>query len=461
MAKTKIENVNINTEEGLSLVKDYLSEVSSSFCLAKWLQVTIDLENGVTQSCHHPPRHRIPENELEKNPSVLHNTMEKKVQRKLMLNNLRPPGCNYCWRVEDSSETTFSDRVTKSAASWALPYYDEVVKAGAVENIAPRYLEVMFSKKCNLSCTYCAPEISSGVEIEARKFGPVHLLDQDARKATNKSLRDDGEVNPYEVAFWKWFPEIYEKLINFRITGGEPLLEESTFRSLQYVVDHPNPKLTLAFNSNLCVPKARIDRAIELTSQIYQRKAVKEVQIFASVDTYGSQAEYIRPGLDYQLFISNIERFLSEIPGSTITLMCTFSLMSVPGFEKLLKEVVRIKHKFPAKEGTRLLLDIAYLRDPNYLNLKTLDQKYYQPLYEAYEFMKANLLEGDNGGSFLYSEINKMKFLIDWALKEADSVSNKEHRQKNFKIFVDEMDRRKGRSFCETFPSLKSFYEGL
>tara|TARA_R110000868_G_scaffold55424_3_gene172285 strand:+ start:1409 stop:2794 length:1386 start_codon:yes stop_codon:yes gene_type:complete len=461
MSKINIDLIDVNTQEGLQKVKDYLSEVSSSFCLAKWLQVTIDLENGETHSCHHPPRHKIPEVQLEANPSVLHNTMEKKMQRKLMLNNLRPPGCNYCWRVEDSSDSTFSDRVTKSASSWALPYYQEVVEAGALADIAPRYLEVMFSKKCNLSCTYCVPEISSGIEIEARKFGPVKLLDQEARRPTHKSLRDNGEENPYEVAFWKWFPQIYEKLINFRITGGEPLLEESTFRSLQYVIDNPNPNLTLAFNSNLCVPKARIDRAIELTKQIYEKKAVKEVQIFASVDTYGKQAEYIRPGLDYQLFIKNIERFLEEIPDSRITLMCTFNLMSVPGYKKLLEEVIRIKKKYPINSGTRLLLDIAYLRDPNYLNLKTLDQEYYGPLYEAFEFMKENVLENNNNGAFLYSEINKMKFLLDWALKEADSESGKKIRQKNFKIFIDEMDRRKGRSFSETFPDLVGFYNKL
>ncbi len=461
MSKIDIDSIDVNTQEGLQKVKDHLAEVSSSFCLAKWLQVTIDLENGETHSCHHPPRHKIPEEQLQTNPSVLHNTMEKKMQRKLMLNNLRPPGCNYCWRVEDSSESTFSDRVTKSASSWALPYYQEVVEAGALADIAPRYLEVMFSKKCNLSCTYCVPEISSGIEIEARKFGPISLLDQEARRPTHKSLRDNGEVNPYEVAFWKWFPQIYKKLINFRITGGEPLLEESTFRSLQYVIDHPNPELTLAFNSNLCVPNARIDRAIDLVGKIYENKAVKEVQIFASVDTFGAQAEYIRPGLDYKLFLSNIERFLSEIPNSTITLMCTFSLMSVPGFSKLLEDVVTIKKKYPAKYGTRLLLDIAYLRDPSYLNLKTLDQEYYTPLYEAYEYMKEHLSEGNNGGGFQYSEINKMKFLIDWALKEADSVAGKETRQKNFKIFIDEMDRRKGRSFSQTFPSLVEFYKAL
>lgn len=425
MSKIDITKIDVNSDAGLEEVKELLGKVSPTFCLAKWLQVTIDLENGETHSCHHPPRHKIPEEQIITNPSVLHNTTEKKIQRKLMLNGHRPVGCSYCWRVEDSSDNSFSDRVTKSASSWALPYYDEVKEAGANADIAPRYLEVMFSKKCNLACTYCSSAISSGVEIEARKYGGIKLLTETARKPTNKSLRDNGEVNEYEVAFWKWFPIIYKKLINFRITGGEPLLEESTFRALQFVVDHPNPELTLSFNSNLCVPKARIDRAIELTAAIYQKSAAKEVQIFASADTFGSQAEYIRPGLDYKLFMSNVERFLNEIPNSRITLMCTFSLMSVPSFTDFLENILELKKKYPTEFGTRLLLDIAYLRDPSYLNLKTLDESFYGPLYESYEFMKENIVGHGDGGGYLYSEINKMKFLIDWALKEADDQGEK------------------------------------
>ena len=62
----------------LNRVKQQLDEVSSSYCVAKWQQVTIHLATGQTHSCHHPATHHIPLEEIAINPSALHNTKFKK-----------------------------------------------------------------------------------------------------------------------------------------------------------------------------------------------------------------------------------------------------------------------------------------------------------------------------------------------------------------------------------------------
>ena len=95
-------------------VRDELNNVSPSFCLAKWLQVTIHLQNGQTHSCHHPGTHKVPLIELESDPSALHNTVLKKSYRKMMLEGERPAECEYCWKIEDSHPDNLSDRVFKS-----------------------------------------------------------------------------------------------------------------------------------------------------------------------------------------------------------------------------------------------------------------------------------------------------------------------------------------------------------
>jgi hypothetical protein len=66
----------------LNKVKQQLDAVSSSYCVAKWQQVTIHLATGQTHSCHHPATHHIPVEEIIANPSALHNTKFKKEQRK-------------------------------------------------------------------------------------------------------------------------------------------------------------------------------------------------------------------------------------------------------------------------------------------------------------------------------------------------------------------------------------------
>jgi len=119
--------------------KDTLDTISDSFCAAKWKQVTIHLQNGQTHSCHHPVPHKIPVEELLGNPGALHNTNHKKEQRKMMLEGKRPSECDYCWKVEDTSNS-FSDRVFKSAEKWAAPYIPDIVAKPWNDDVDPSYV---------------------------------------------------------------------------------------------------------------------------------------------------------------------------------------------------------------------------------------------------------------------------------------------------------------------------------
>ena len=75
-------------------VKDSLDSVGKGMCLAKWTQVTLQLQSGHNHSCHHPQTHKISEQEIKRNPSALHNTRYKKLRRKEMLEGERPSECD-------------------------------------------------------------------------------------------------------------------------------------------------------------------------------------------------------------------------------------------------------------------------------------------------------------------------------------------------------------------------------
>ena len=45
-------------------VKDRLDSVGKGMCLAKWTQVTLQLQSGHNHSCHHPQTHKISEQDL-------------------------------------------------------------------------------------------------------------------------------------------------------------------------------------------------------------------------------------------------------------------------------------------------------------------------------------------------------------------------------------------------------------
>ena len=98
----------------LEYKKQILDPKSASFCGAKWYNATIWLGSGMTTSCHHPLPHKIDLEEIKTNPSAIHNTAQKKLERKQMQCGDRPAGCEYCWKIEDIKRDNISDRVYKS-----------------------------------------------------------------------------------------------------------------------------------------------------------------------------------------------------------------------------------------------------------------------------------------------------------------------------------------------------------
>ncbi|MGZ3691798.1 MAG: twitch domain-containing radical SAM protein, partial [Pseudobdellovibrio sp.] len=269
-------------------IKKRLNEVSPTMCLAKWLQVSMHLTTGLTQSCYHPPTHRISLDELAKNPKALHNTQLKIQERKQMKAGERPSGCEYCWKVEDTPGDHMSDRFFRSGEPWAREFFDEVVQNKYDYAVNPRYVEVNFNHACNFKCSYCSPHISSSWAEEARKHGafPTTNPHNDLTYFENAGLMPltiKGE-NPYLKAFWDWWPELYKDLRVFRMTGGEPLLDKNTFRVLDWVNENPRPDLDLAITSNFGAAPELINKFIEKVKPIAQEKKVRRFTLFASVD---------------------------------------------------------------------------------------------------------------------------------------------------------------------------------
>ena len=100
--------------------RDQLDTVSPTMCLAKWNQVSLHLPTGLTNSCYHPPLHEIDADSLASNPAALHNTQQKLDQRRQMIAGERPPGCAYCWRLEDTGEMSDRHIVQASPGPWKI-----------------------------------------------------------------------------------------------------------------------------------------------------------------------------------------------------------------------------------------------------------------------------------------------------------------------------------------------------
>ncbi len=423
-----------------------IQNVSPSFCLAKWTQVTLDLVHGTTHSCHHPKRHPVDANAVRQNPAILHNTPEKKQARREMLRGDRPSECSYCWNIEDTPGEHISDRMVKSMDPWSWPHFDKVLTCGSEGDYAPHYLEVMFDNACNFACSYCLADISSSIKREMKKYGPYKVKNSGHRMPDPKWSRDYkvGE-NPFIDAFWKWLPQIWNKLQVLRVTGGEPFLSKHTFRLLEYCRENPQPELALAFNSNLGVERERLEKYLSLAEKIHDNNCIKSQELYVSVDTVGEQAEYIRQGLHFEQFLHNLEIFLEKESIHRITLMCTFSLLSLPRFDEFIELVRDLKKKYP-----KLILDVSYVKEPLYLKASLANEQLKKPLFRAHRIVQESEL-------FDEFEKNKVGRIAHW-LKASSIHEEDKNLRGDFYSFINEYDRRYGKSFLGVFPEMREFF---
>jgi len=421
-------------------------------CLAKWYQVTLHLHNGQTHSCHHPKTHKINLDELADNPSALHNTSQKKSARKSMVKGIRPEECQYCWNIEDTGG--ISDRITKSNDSYCRPYLEDVIASDRetlwTQNVNPSYVEVSFDYTCNLKCSYCYPHISSSWHQEIKQLGgyPTISARNDLIFFEDKMPLLNREKNPYVDAFWKWWPDLKDDLDTLRITGGEPLLSKDWWRLLDQIVDNPVPELNLGVNTNLSQDHDVITKLIDKINRI--EKNVKSFTIFHSLDTgIPDQAEYIRHGLDFDLYKRNLERLLTEIKWPiTFSTMCTVSNLSTIGLDTLFDYKLSLKSEYSNIHDVEI--DTPYLRNPKFMEIrlgKEISEPYLKNLRS--KFQTNETIPGKN--------VLTLDRIISFASSDLEHVQEK-MLMKDFYNFFSEHDRRRNTNFCKTFPQYEEFF---
>ena len=167
------------SDESLSEFKERVIDTkSASFCGAKWYNATIWLGSGQTTSCHHPLPHAIDAQEITFNPKAIHDTQEKKEQRRQMQVGERPAGCEYCWKLEDAKAS--SDRIYKT-----IIYSDEdldlAYKTNYQDDVNLQTLEIAFDRTCQFACSYCNPAFSTAWVRDIKRNGAYENLVSDGR----------------------------------------------------------------------------------------------------------------------------------------------------------------------------------------------------------------------------------------------------------------------------------------
>lgn len=447
----------------LNAAEDMKLKLGHGLCLAKWKQVSLHLTTGHTNSCYHPPLHRIEPLDIELDPSGIHNTAYKKEQRKIMLRNERPSECQYCWNMEDQGK--LSDRHYRSGEPWAAADFEKIKNSTGDENdVVPSYVEVNFNNACNLKCSYCSPQFSSNWSDEIARHGayPTATPHNAAEHFTgSRRVIPSREHNPYVEAFWNWWPQLYPELSHFRMTGGEPLLDRNTYRVFDYVLANPSPRLHLCVTSNFSVDEKSWQRYKDYIKRLCQEDTIEHYMQYVSLDGWGAQAEYIRHPMNFELVWDRVNQFLAEIPyRNSLTFIVTMNNLSVTSLDKLFAGILGLRKTY-SQTYQRVWFDTPVLRQPEWQSLQILPESYADRLEHLWAWMITQVeTVQDPFHGFKDYELARLDRDIAW-MRAGQQMNPKQrqHHLADFYRFFAEHDQRRGTDFLKTFPEMRAWWE--
>jgi organic radical activating enzyme len=441
----------INNETDLEYKRRVIDIKSDSFCAAKWYNATIWLGSGQTTSCHHPLPHAIDIEAIKTNPSALHNTPQKKEQRRQMQVGERPAGCDYCWKIEDMSTDAVSDRVYKTVI-YNDKDLDDAYNLPANEDVNLQTLEIAFDRTCQFACSYCNPAFSTAWVRDIHQNGAYTDLVSDGRnhfthEHSSSQLFKLNEVNPYVEAFFKWWEtDLHKTLKELRITGGEPLMSDNTWRLIDWFKAHKGESKTrLAINSNLGFKRDILERLLDSTQGI-------ELDIYTSNESMGAHAEYIRDGLEWKQWVGNLVFLLETKKVRGIHVMCTINALCLPSLSEFLYNMMKLKEKY-GREALSFTLNI--LRFPSFQSPMILPADL-RTQYSAE--LSAFLFNNSKNEALHEHELEHIKRLIDYLQQDTTVDTN---LLQDFKNFYQQYDQRRVKDFKYTFTQLTNWYETL
>ncbi len=405
-------------------------------CQLKWTHSTVYLTDGVSASCH-----RVQGDPLEIRNGELnfHNLPAKLEARRKMLKGEWPGrGCEHCKHIEEAGGTSDRQVHLNMEGTTAPPELDDNLEA---VDVTPRQLEVYWGNTCNQKCIYCGAHYSSQIHQEEKRFGPFSkegvVIDHN-QFTLNPNIERDTEL------LFKWFENNIHKLHKVFILGGEPFLQKETFRFIEFLEKKELPDLTLVFFSNHNVEHDRFKNWIDRLEVLQKSGRLDKIQIFFSCDALGPAGEYVRTGLDLKIAIKNFEHILhnTNIEQGINSALTVTAVPGMPEMVRYINECSKIKSIYwSMMKAAQYEFGWRPYMYPGIFGKKINDIG----LKEAVELFDIN--------SYGYPDSVKVNYknYMNGIIKEFENREPSLIRQKQFKIYLKELDRRRNTDYTKVY----------
>lgn len=229
--------------------------------------------------------------------------------REDMLNNIRTPNCDICWKAEDSNRVSrrVNDNGSERTHTNKISY--------------PEVLNISFGIDCNLSCVYCCPQYSSSwirdvhnnpYTIQDSRFN-LSNKDKILVLAGQKLLAKSNSTSSIVNACKKY------KTARVIISGGEPFLDNQLI-DLVTSFDDVTVITGLGVNTN------RLTKMLD--------KMPLHVKFRVSAETTGKTYEFVRYGNSWDNFRRNLDLIVPRFNHTFASVISNLTIHDYTNFKK-------------------------------------------------------------------------------------------------------------------------------
>lgn len=377
------------------------TSTSKTFCILPWIHFYANPDGTVLPCCIGDHNHPLGNVRNDSVIDIWSNDKFKSMRANMLAGN-KCNECSACYNNEDNNVKSFRQSVNEDYKE----YIDNALKEGISPSVNLKYLDIRWSNICNLKCRSCSSTYSSSWAKEDKKKEVFIFAGGD----NNDKLYN--QLLPY----FSGLKEIY-------FAGGEPLLMEKHYEILDYLIATGNTNIKLRYNTNLTNLHFKKKPVTEYWKQF------KNVNVFASLDSWGPRAEYIRDGTDWNTVEQNIKAIKQQTPHVNLTMstvVSVFNISTLPEF-------------------------VDYLLDNNLYDKKNFEPYYYNLINPSYysvnvltdeqrDLIKEKLLSSNHDFSNVISYLENAVY--DPALRV------------KFEQVTTHYDNIRNQSFSTTFPEL-------
>ena len=183
---------------------------------------------------------------------------------------------------------------------------------------------------------------------------------------------------------------------------------------------------------------------------------VFDLEILISMESLEDRAEYIRNGISWDKFSSNVDKLLSVTDANfQVGFLMSVSALSIPTTKNFIEYTTNLSDKYQRPIGLKQNI----INFPRWQNPMILPKEFSKYIDDAIEYMEQHVDRMPNVTDFSGRYDQYIIFLKSLSSSIANNDGNYTDDRKKFYHWFIDFDKRRKLSLPDTFPELKDFYK--